>query len=516
MTPASPQVLADSPELPPDRARRRWEWIAVGSFSLLAATRLAIFIAAFPFFNSVDESVHFDLMVKYSHGELPRGLDPFCAEASRLIAMYGSPEYFSFRRDLPGGKVGPPVWLYPAPERDKVVREYTAAWQSRPNYESIQMPLYYVLDGMWYSLGKALGLEGGRLLYWARFFTVPVYFLLVWLAYVLAKELLPERRFVYLGVPLLLIFFPQDIFYGLNNDILSAPVVALALYLLLRLYRSEAARPGLALAAGLMVAAAMLTKFSNAPLAVVAAAVAFVKVGPAWRKKQPLRHLVPALLLLAAASIPVAGWLVRNYFVFGDLMGYALNNKFKTWTPKPIREYWHHPLFTPKGFFYYWWMLFTTFWRGEMFWYGDELAKFRPMDNIYFISSAAFLIASAVAAIAHRGSGRAETRLATGLCWLMFALQVLILLQVSVSFDFGNSFYPSRHCPYAYSGRLIMGSLVPILILYMAGFEAITELLHLKFLRVPLLILVADLIVVVEICYSMPVFASQYNWFHLP
>ena len=395
------------------------------------------------------------------------------------------------------------------------MREYTDMWQIRPNYESIQMPLYYVLDGAWYDLGKVLGLEGGQLLYRARFFTVPVCVVLVWLAYLLAKELLPHCRFVYLGVPFLLAFFPQDIFYGLNNDILSGPAVALALFLLLRLWRSETPRPGLALAAGLAVAAAMLAKFANAPIAVVTAVVACGKVGPAWWKKQSPVHLVPALLLLAAAAIPVACWLARNYVMFGDVIGYTLNNRFKTWTPKPISQYWHHPLFTLNGFLYYWSKLFTTFWRGETFWYGDEVAV-APIDALYFFSSAAFLLASAVAAILKRGSGQAETRLAVGLCWLVFALQVAVLLQVSVSFDFGTSFYPSRRFPFAYSGRLIMGSLVPFMILYVAGLDAVLKWLRLKFLRVPLLIVIVNFILISEICYSLPVFASQYNWFHLP
>ena len=516
MTHSREEVPADSPAPPaPDRFVRR-EWLVVGLLSLLAAVRVALFIAAFPFFNSVDESVHFDLMVKYSHGQLPHGLDPFCSEASHLVAFYGSPEYFSFRRDLPGGKVGPPVWTYPADQRDRVVRGYLAEQERHwRNYECMQMPLYYVLDGIWYNLGKLLGLEGGQLLYWARLFTVPAYVLLICLAYLLAKELLPHAKFVYLGVPFLVAFFPQDIFFGLNNDILSGPMVALALYLLLWLYRSETPRAGLALVTGLAVAAALLTKFANAPVGVVTAIVACGKLLPAWRKKQPLVHLGPMLLLLAAAGIPVACWLTRNYFVFGDFMGYALNNQFKTWTPKPVSEYWHHPLFTVNGFLYYWSKLLTTLWRGEQFWYGEELAA-GPMDVLYFFSSVAFLLAAVGAAIWKRGDDRAETRLAVGLCWLVFALQVAILMQVSVSFDFGTSFYPSRRFPFAYSGRLVMGSLVPFLILYVAGLDALFRWLRLSFLRVPFLIITVDLILISEVCYSLPVFASQYNWFHLP
>ena len=77
-------------------------------------------------------------------------------------------------------------------------------------------------------------------------------------------------------------------------------------------------------------------------------------------------HLVPVVLLVAAAGVPIACWLARNYLVFGDLTGYALNNRFKTWTPKPVSEYWHHPIFTPGGFQVFWNELIRTFWRGQM------------------------------------------------------------------------------------------------------------------------------------------------------
>ena len=61
-----------------------------------------------------------------------------------------------------------------------------------------------------------------------------------------------------------------------------------------------------------------------------------------------------------------------------------------------------------------------------------------------------------------------------------------------------------------------MGSVVPFLILYVGGLEKLLGLLRLDFARVPLLFIIVDLMVMSEIGYSMQVFASQYNWFHLP
>ena len=84
--------------------------------------------------------------------------------------------------------------------------------REKPNYEATQPPLYYAVVGLWYDLGKWLGMEGGNLLYWTRLFNLPMYVLLVWLSYRFAKEVFPASKFVYLGVPLVLVFFPQEIF----------------------------------------------------------------------------------------------------------------------------------------------------------------------------------------------------------------------------------------------------------------------------------------------------------------
>jgi hypothetical protein len=54
------------------------------------------------------------------------------------------------------------------------------------------------------------------------------------------------------------------------------------------------------------------------------------------------------------------------------------------------------------------------------------------------------------------------------------------------------------------------------LILYLGGLETLLDWLRIGFLRLPLLILVVDAIALCQIMYSMDVFASQYNWYHLP
>ena len=81
----------------------------------LAAVHVFIFSAAFPPVNNVDEQAHFDLAVKYSHGHLPRGLEPISREAMQFIVVYGSQEFLWPPETFPDGKFPPPPWMHVAP-----------------------------------------------------------------------------------------------------------------------------------------------------------------------------------------------------------------------------------------------------------------------------------------------------------------------------------------------------------------------------------------------------------------
>ena len=69
-------------------------WVVIG-FCGLAAIRVFVFAAAFPFFNNVDEQPHVDLVVKYAHAKPPRSIEPFASEAALCFTVYGTPEYLS-------------------------------------------------------------------------------------------------------------------------------------------------------------------------------------------------------------------------------------------------------------------------------------------------------------------------------------------------------------------------------------------------------------------------------------
>ncbi len=68
----------------------RSERIVILLFCFAAALRVFIFSAAFPFFSNVDESLHFDLIIQYSRGHLPRSFDRLTEETLNWIVPYAS------------------------------------------------------------------------------------------------------------------------------------------------------------------------------------------------------------------------------------------------------------------------------------------------------------------------------------------------------------------------------------------------------------------------------------------
>ena len=78
---------------PPAAFSASLERVLVLLLGCAAAVHVFIFSAAFPFFNNVDEQIHFDLAVKYSQGHVPRALERVSAEATPYVVIYGTREF---------------------------------------------------------------------------------------------------------------------------------------------------------------------------------------------------------------------------------------------------------------------------------------------------------------------------------------------------------------------------------------------------------------------------------------
>ena len=489
------------------------EYAIVCLLCLLAAVHVFVFSAAFPFFNNVDEQIHFDLAVKCSQGRVPRALEPVSNEAVDYIVLYGSPEYVGIPTNAPGGEFAPPPWKQPLEKIRPALIAKAATWRTVTNYEASQPPLYYTLAGAWWRLGKVCGFHDGFLLYWLRFLNLFFVAALVCLGYAAARMIFPDNLFLRLGVPALIAFMPQTAFYSIQNDVLSPLCFGAAFILLVRWLQADQPGLGLGICAGLALAATFLTKISNAPLLAVSALAVLLKM---WRlfRIEKLRAVKPAILSFAiCAGVPVVLWLAWCKINFGDITGSGAKIQFLGWTPKPLADWWPHPIFTPHGFWVFLSGNLATFWQGEFLWHRLPLA-IHGVDSVYTILSVG-LVALALVALFERPAVTTTPQ------WraLMFAFGCLVATLVflgwlSVSYDFQDCFYPSRAHPYFTSGRLLLGALIPFLLLFVFGLDRMLGRFSnsAKFFMLAVIIL---FMLISEVTIDWPVLTNPYNWFHL-
>jgi hypothetical protein len=478
---------------------------------LLAGFRVLAYSSAFPLYTNVDEQSHLDLVLKYASGHVPRHLEPFSPESSLLVVRYGSPEYLSRPAELPGGAIPPPFWsLARTPRVAAAERELVASWATSPNHESTGPPLYYALAAIWYRLGKLLGLEGGRAVYWIRHLNAAAWVLLVWMSWRWLGILFPRDRLLRLGVPLMLAVLPQDALYCINNDALSPILFAAAFFALL-----DVARGGRSwrahVAAGALAASAFLVKVSNVAIAGMLAAVCLLRLRRASRVGS-LDAEWPSLAILASsAALPVGLWMGRNLVVSGDLTGSAEKVRALGWSLKPLRQVLDHPLFGLGGLATFWNGVAATFWRGELLWYRSPM-EWPALDRGYALATL-FVAATMLATLFSR-DGESE-RTAIGMSLLVSGLSLLLLASLSVAYDFGNCVAPSREVPFLTSGRLVSGITVPFLFLLVRALEVISARLRWRRHAGFFLAALAAAIALSEMAASLRVFRSPYNWFHL-
>jgi hypothetical protein len=480
----------------------RYEYFIIAGLCLAAAIRVFVFSAAFPFFNNVDEQSHFDMVMKYSKLHLPAApMEKYDSQSVDIIARCASPEYFDVDIDK-------------SPE---AIAETVAYLKGRDNRETWVWPSYYLLAGQWCRFGELLGKTGIELLYWIRFFNVFLAAGFVWVSWLFCRRFFNDNFQKRIAIPLIAAFFPQDIFYAITGDVLSPSILGAAFLMLIEIHLDELeSRHGWVyhLFAGLVTAGAFLTKPSNVAIVLLAAILVVIRVIRAIRHKRFNKCLPSEAVFICAAVIPVAMWLGRNYILFGDPVGSAALVKYQTLTVKPLSEVFNHPIFTPSGFIFFISELTKTFWRGEFIWRLKIIAS--PfMDQFYLISSALLIFVSIFNLARVNTSSNKPGRFARKAALFVLVASILFLIFLSMRYDFGICFNPSREKPYFTSGRLIAGTILPFLLLYVDGLYRILSRLRLSSILLPVVGVIAAAITISEIVITWPVFASPYNWFHL-
>jgi 4-amino-4-deoxy-L-arabinose transferase-like glycosyltransferase len=186
-------------------------------------------------------------------------------------------------------------------------------------YEFHQPPLYYALLAPVYALfrGALVPLRLCSVLLGAGVLIV---------AYLIAKELYPDRAWPALGTVAFVAFVPQHIAMtsGVENDVLAELLLAIILLRLVRwLQSSEHLSWRSHALTGAFIGLGLLTKMSAyiaVPLAILAAALRFWRKSPSAQPRLDTRQaLQTAVALLLPALLIVLPWFVRNAAIYGGL-----------------------------------------------------------------------------------------------------------------------------------------------------------------------------------------------------
>jgi Predicted membrane protein (DUF2142) len=480
----------------------------------IAAIRVFIFSAAFPFFNNVDEQAHLDLVMKYARGDVPRDLGHYSFESANSIALYSSPEYFMAPEQFARNEFPPPNWTLPAEQREQAVNAISAWWRSNQNHESGEPPLYYIIAGLWLDLGRIFGIAGAWLLYWVRFLNVFVVGTLVWIGFVAAKFVFPDRQFMHLSVPVFLAVWPQTTFYSIQSDLLSPLCFGIAFIGLIKMLQAEPLRLPLTMWTGLALAGTCLAKTTNITLLLVAGIALFFKIRNLTKSERLRAVLLPLGMLIVSAAVPVAVWFAWNYHTFGDLTATRSKIDFLDWTRKPLSNWWPHPIFTLNGIKEFWPELIVSFWRGEFIWHGKRLA-WQPIDTFYWVSSTLAICVAIISLFPRTTKLAGSQRKALFLALSSFGVLVLFVALLSMAFDFGLCVYPSREHPFFTSGRLLNGAAIPFFLLYAQMLDCAIFWNPRPRPRIILLGIIVLVITISQSTINSRAFSSRYNFSNL-
>jgi len=489
-------------------------WIAA-AMCCFAALRILTFAAAFPLFNNVDEQDHYEMVYKFAHGYMPEKELPLTdPEMARVFTLYGTREYLIPVETLRAARMDVPIAKLPAQMKGALYQWNVDHWMMQRDIEAQSPPVYYMVAGAWYRIGETAGLRDWALAYWVRFMNAMVYAMFMWISFLFVKEIYPDREFLCAAVPMLLAVFPQDIFYGVNRDVLTPLLSALVLLLLFRALKQGGSQGYEFVAGAFLTGISFLTEVSNIVLFGVLAIVLYALGGNVANGVERAKNLKIKSVAAVSAFLVPALWIFRNRMVLGDFTGSKAKTTQLGWTVKPWHDLLSHPIFSLRGMNRFLADLIPMFWRGEYYWSGARLQS-EIADRFYVISS--YLLIAVFALYLSRKVDVIDRweRLSDYVSLYLVLASVLFLAAISLPYDFHQCFYPSRAYPYFVSGRIVNGSLLPFALIYLIGLEYLWRPIR-KYVHPIFPVLgICMLIVGVEISVRAQVFHSHFNFFAL-
>ncbi|RLC98879.1 MAG: hypothetical protein DRI77_04005 [Chloroflexi bacterium] len=208
--------------------------------------------------------------------------------------------------------------------------------------------------------GKLPHLYGVTLaVYLVRWLTTLISAGVVWLTYLVGRELFTEQPALAVGAAALVAFNPQFIYLSgaVNNDIPAALCGAAVLLMCVRLVRrGHTSRTALTL--GLLYGLALLTKLH---LAALLGPIELAYVLVAWRTRNWRAFLRGNLIILGLAAVISGWWFGRNLALYGDLTGMSRVNEL--WAGRsPAGNWWA----VQQGLPYLWSSLWGRFGYGQL------------------------------------------------------------------------------------------------------------------------------------------------------
>ena len=317
-------------------ARERTLLLILLGFFLLGG----IYVAFTPPFEGPDEAQHFAYISWLTEG---RGFPPQGAAAwdTPIEQEAGQPPLYYLLASLPArltGLTGPTAVYQPNP--------HFGSPTPRQAYDNDNRAIHYP--------GEVSSLRGGWLtFYLARLLALAFGGLLVVAAYGLARQVTPDDRGTAVGAAFLVAFTPQVLYISsvASNDIPAAALSTVCLWLLAKLVRQGAAGPGLALAIGISLGLAALSKVSALVLAApLGLALVWLWLG----EKRPFPQIARTAVLIAAGFLLTAGWWFgRAWLLYGTPFGLEAHD-YTPWAAKnpaailPARQRW--------------WFVFRSYW----------------------------------------------------------------------------------------------------------------------------------------------------------
>lgn len=473
----------------------------IGALALLAFVRIVFGALSFPFFGHMDEIAHVDLVYRWASGNPPTATDDtYVADTVEMFVFYSSNEY-ARDPDVSAAEPLPAQMDWPPGAREAHREQMLAAFEGKANHEALEAPPYYAAAGCLLAFGRWAGLSPLDQLFLIRIVGAFMVAGGVCFAFLFARRLVPDRPYLWIGIPTLVAVFPQDVFYFINNDVPSILVFPAALWLAVRM-RDRVGSSFESITLGFLIGLMFIAKAPNMTLLFAALAI----VARPWRLSR--ERVMAAFGFL----LPVLPWHVYLYATSGHLTPSFHKCEVLGITPKEsLLEWFDHPIYTYEGFSWFFGRLMDHFWRGEIEWH-DAVMRNVVIDTVMAWATV-ILCCIALAATLRRRTDRLPDGAVLGSC-ISIAVGFAIMVAISVAFDFGPNMYPSREQPYLVTGRVHNGMIVLVGMLMLDGLERATRGIGPKAPWIALGLLAITLLAY-ETILMLPVAQSPHNFWHL-